>query len=88
MKKNTKITIYSSSLCGYCYRAKSLLISKNIEFQEIDVDEDFTKKNEMVLKSKGSTSVPQIFFGEHHIGGCDDLFYLEELGKLDDLNGK
>ena len=63
MKKNTKITIYSSSLCGYCYRAKSLLISKNIEFQEIDIDEDFTKKNEMVLKSKGSTSVPQIFFG-------------------------
>jgi glutaredoxin 3 len=42
----------------------------------------------MVLKSKGSTSVPQIFFGEHHIGGCDDLFYLEELGKLDGLNGK
>ena len=88
MPKNTKITIYSSSLCGYCYRAKSLLISKNIEFQEIDIDEDFTKKNEMVLKSKGSTSVPQIFFGEQHIGGCDDLFYLEELGKLDGLNRK
>ena len=48
MKKNTKITIYSSSLCGYCYRAKSLLISKNIDFQEIDIDEDFTKKKEMV----------------------------------------
>ena len=88
MKKNAKITIYSSSLCGYCYRAKSLLISKNIEFQEIDIDEDFTKKKEMIFKSKGSTSVPQIFFGEHHIGGCDDLFYLEELGKLDGLNGK
>ena len=42
----------------------------------------------MVLKSKGSTSVPQIFFGEHHIGGCEDLFYLEELGKLDGLKGK
>jgi glutaredoxin 3 len=88
MPKNTKITIYSSSLCGYCYRAKSLLIRKNIEFQEIDIDEDFTKKNEMVLKSKGSTTVPQIFIEEHHMGGCDDLFYLEELGKLDGLNEK
>ena len=86
MKKNAKIIIYSSSLCGYCYRAKSLLISKKIEFQEFDVDEDFNKKKEMVLKSKGRTSVPQIFFGEQHIGGCDDLFYLEKLGKLDSLN--
>ena len=86
MKKNTKITIYSSSLCGYCYRAKSLLASKNIEFKEIDVDNDFNKKKEMILKSNGRTSVPQIFFGEHHIGGCDDLLYLEELGKLDGIN--
>ena len=86
MKKKPKITIYSSSLCGYCYRAKSLLSSKNIEFNEIDVDEDSNKRKEMILKSKGKTSVPQIFFGEFHIGGCDDLFYLEELGKLDGLN--
>ncbi len=84
--KKTKILIYSSSLCGYCYRAKSLLNSKNIEFKEIDIDKDFNKKKEMILKSKGKTSVPQIFFGEDHIGGCDDLFYLEELGKLNDLN--
>ena len=86
MKKKAKITIYSSSLCGYCYKAKSLLISKSIEFKEIDVDEDYNKKKEMIFKSNGRTSVPQIFFGEHHIGGCDDLIYLEELGKLDGLN--
>ena len=87
MKKNTTVLIYSSSLCGYCYRAKSLLTKKNILFQEIDVDEDFNKKKEMILKSNGKTSVPQIFFGEHHIGGYDDLFHLEELGKLNNLNG-
>ena len=86
MPKNTKITIYSSSLCGYCYKAKSLLISKNMEFEEFDVDNDINRKKEMLLKSKGRTSVPQIFFGDCHIGGCDDLFYLEELGKLDGLN--
>ena len=83
MKDNIQVLIYSSSLCGYCYQAKTLLKKKNISFQEIDVDEDFNKKKEMIAKSNGRTSVPQIFFGDIHIGGCDDLFNLEKIGKLE-----
>ena len=86
MKENIQVLIYSSSLCGYCYQAKTLLKKKNISFQEIDVDEDFNKRKEMIAKSNGRTSVPQIFFGDTHIGGCDDLFNLEKLGKLEELN--
>ena len=83
MKDNIEVLIYSSSLCGYCYQAKTLLKRKNILFQEIDVDEDFNKRKEMIAKSNGRTSVPQIFFGDIHIGGCDDLFNLEKIGKLE-----
>ena len=83
MKDNIQVLIYSSSLCGYCYQAKTLLKKKNISFQEIDVDEDFNKKKEMIAKSNGRTSVPQIFFGDIHIGGYDDLFNLEKIGQLE-----
>ena len=83
MKENIQVLIYSSSLCGYCYQAKTLLKKKNISFQEIDVDEDFNKRKEMIAKSNGRTSVPQIFFGDVHIGGCDDLFNLDKVGKLE-----
>ena len=75
---NKIIKIYTSSLCGFCYRAKSLLRKKNIPFEEIDIDLDYSKRNEMIKKSAGRTSVPQIFFKDHHIGGCDDLYRLEE----------
>ena len=60
-----------------------LLKKKNISFQEIDVDEDFNKRKEMIAKSNGRTSVPQIFFGDIHIGGCDDLLNLDRIGKLE-----
>ena len=83
MKENIQVLIYSSSLCGYCYQAKTLLKKKNISFQEIDVDEDFNKRKEMIAKSNGRTSVPQIFFGDIHIGGCDDLLNLYRIGKLE-----
>ena len=83
MKNNIQVLIYSSSLCGYCYQAKMLLKKKNISFQEIDVDEDFNKRKEMIAKSNGRTSVPQIFFGDTHIGGCDDLLNLDRIGKLE-----
>ena len=83
MKENIQVLIYSSSLCGYCYQAKTLLKKKNISFQEIDVDEDFNKRKEMIAKSNGRTSVTQIFFGDIHIGGCDDLLKLEKIGKLE-----
>ena len=75
---NKNIIIYTSSLCGFCYRAKSLLKKKNIPFEEIDVDLDYSKRNEMLKKSGGITSVPQIFFKDRYIGGCEDLFKLEE----------
>ena len=75
---NKKIIIYTSSLCGFCYRAKSLLKKKNIPFDEIDIDLDYNKKNEMIKKSGGSSSVPQIFFKDHHIGGCEDLYNLDK----------
>ena len=75
---NKNVIIYTSSLCGFCYRAKSLLKRKNIPFEEIDVDLNYGKRNEMVKKSGGKTSVPQIFYKNHHIGGCDELFKLEE----------
>tara|TARA_A200000113_G_scaffold152008_1_gene136948 strand:+ start:59 stop:316 length:258 start_codon:yes stop_codon:yes gene_type:complete len=75
---NKNIIIYTSSLCGFCYSAKSLLKQKKIPFEEIDIDLDYSKRNEMIKKSGGRTSVPQIFFKDHHIGGCDDLYKLEE----------
>ena len=75
---NKNIVIYTSSLCGFCYHAKSPLNKKNIPFEEIDIDLDYSKRNEMIKKSGGRTSVPQIFFKDRHIGGCDDLYNLEE----------
>ena len=84
MDKN--VMIYTSSLCGFCYRAKSLLKRKNIPFEEIDIDLDFEKRREMVEKANGRTSVPQIFYKHHHIGGCDDLFKLEQEGGLEIFN--
>ena len=76
MSKN--VTIYTSSLCGFCYRAKSLLNKKNVLYEEIDIDLNHERRSEMIKKSNGSTSVPQIFYKNHHIGGCDDLYKLEE----------
>ena len=73
MKKKIEVIIYTSALCGFCYKAKSLLNKKNIFFHEINVDLDYNKKLEMITKSNGRTSVPQIFFGDYHVGGCDDL---------------
>ena len=75
---NNNVIIYTSSLCGFCYRAKSMLKKKSIPYKEIDIDLDWERRNEMVKKSSGRTSVPQIFFKNRHIGGCDDLFKLEE----------
>ena len=82
---NKNIIIYTSLLCGLCYRAKSLLKKKNIPFEEIDIDLDYSKRNEMIKKSGGRTSVPQIFFKDQHIGGCDDLYKLEEDNGLENF---
>ena len=82
---NKNVIIYTSSLCGFCYRAKSLLKRKGISYKEIDIDLDWEKRNEMVIKTNGKTSVPQIFFKNHHIGGCNDLFKLEKENGLEFL---
>lgn len=79
------VEIYSSPLCGFCHAAKRLLNSKGIEFSEVNVLTSPGRKPEMVQRAGGRTSVPQIFIGEDHIGGCDDLFELERAGKLDTM---
>jgi glutaredoxin 3 len=80
-----KIEIYTSPFCGYCYRAKKLLSEKGMEFIEFDVTADSSKRDEMVERAGGSTTVPQIFIDGHHVGGCDELHALERAGKLDPL---
>ena len=86
MKENNTVVIYTSSLCGFCYKAKVLLNNFNIEFSEINIDNDYDKRKEMILKANGKTSVPQIFLGSLHIGGCDDLHELARENKLEIFN--
>ena len=86
MKTTNTLVIYTSSLCGFCYKAKSLLKRKNILFDEINIDVDYKKRDEMINRSNGKTSVPQIFFGDHHLGGCDELYKLEYENGLEILN--
>jgi glutaredoxin 3 len=81
----TSVTIYTTPSCGYCARAKSLLKRKNVAFTEIDVSGDHAKRDAMTRRSNGRTSVPQIFIGEIHVGGCDDIHALEQAGKLDPM---
>lgn len=78
----SEVIVYSSDYCPYCSRAKQLLQSKRVAFEEIRVDGKPQVRAEMVAKA-GRTSVPQIWIGSTHVGGCDDLFALERSGKLD-----
>lgn len=78
------ITIYTTGYCPYCFRAKELLNKKNLAFTEIRVDNSPELREEMTQKSGGHT-VPQIFINDQAIGGCDDLYALENQGKLDQL---
>ena len=80
-----QVVIYSSTFCPYCVRAKMLLDKKKINYTEKNVDRDRALRPEMMQKSGGRTSVPQIWIGDHHVGGCDELFALERAGKLDDM---
>ncbi|MEE1924176.1 glutaredoxin 3 [Pseudomonas sp. 148P] len=80
----TQVTIYSSDYCPYCMRAKQLLSSKGVAFEEIKVDGKPQVRADMAQKA-GRTSVPQIWIGTTHVGGCDDLYALERAGKLDAL---
>ena len=80
-----KIDIYTSPLCGFCHAAKRLLTQKGADFTEIDVLADPDRRPEMVQRSNGGRTVPQIFVGEVHVGGCDELYALDRAGKLDAL---
>lgn len=79
------VTIYTTSTCPYCHAAKQLLRGKDVAFEEISVDGDREGRARMTERAGGRTSVPQIFIGATHIGGCDDLHDLERAGKLDAL---
>ena len=77
-----KITIYTTTTCPYCVRAKALLDRKGATYREISA-EDPSIREEMIQKAGGRKTVPQIFIGDFHVGGCDDLYELEKQGKLD-----
>jgi glutaredoxin 3 len=80
-----KIKIYTTPICPYCVRAKSLLKKKGAEYEEIDVFMDAKARTEMEEKTGGARTVPQIFIGDTHVGGSDDLYALDHAGKLDAL---
>ena len=79
------IEIYTSPLCGFCHAAKRLLNGKGAAFTEIDVMRQPDKRQEMMSRAHGRHTVPQIFIGGTHVGGCDELYALERAGKLDGL---
>jgi glutaredoxin 3 len=85
----TPVEIYTTPYCPYCLDAKALLKKKNVAFTEIDVSRDRDLRNQMTQRAHGGYTVPQIFIGKVHVGGCDDLYALEGEGKLDPLlNGQ
>lgn len=80
-----QVEIYSKSTCPYCIRAARLLEAKGVAYDVYVIDYGGPKRQEMVQRSGGRTTVPQIFIAGRHVGGCDDLFALERSGKLDPL---
>lgn len=81
----TQITIYTTSACPYCKMAKNLLTKKGAQFDEIDVSHDHQERERMTARAGGRRTVPQIFIGATHVGGCDDLHALDAKGGLDPL---
>lgn len=80
-----KVEIYTTTFCGFCYRAKALLTKKGVDFIEYDVDEIAGLRQKMRDRSNGARTVPQIFINDQHVGGSDDLAALNAAGKLDGL---
>jgi glutaredoxin 3 len=79
------VTIYTTPFCGYCLAAKRLLTAKGVAFAEIDVAGDVERRGEMVARARGLRTVPQIFVGETHVGGFDEMAALDRAGRLDPL---
>ena len=86
--KNRVIKIYTTTYCPYCVKAKSLLKAKDLDFEEINVERDDQARLKLVEMSGGRKTVPQIFIDGAHIGGCDDLYALEETGELNNILSK
>lgn len=82
-----RVEIYTTMMCPYCHRAKSLLQSKNVAFEEIDVTYDPEGRQKMTARANGGRTVPQIFIDGKHVGGSDELAALDRAGKLDALLG-
>jgi len=80
-----RVEVYAKTFCPYCVRAQHLLDSKGIDYQLYVIGFDGPKRDEMIKRAKGRTTVPQIFVDDRHIGGCDDLMRLEHAGQLDRL---
>lgn len=80
-----KVEIYMRDFCGFCRAAEQLLKNKGIEYERINIWKDSKRKSEMIERSKGKSTVPQIFINNNHVGGCDNLFALEKAGRLDGL---
>ncbi len=80
-----QVEIYTTKFCGFCTAAKRLLAKKHVSYSEIDVSMQPRKRAEMMARANGGRSVPQIFIGGRHIGGCDELYELERSGRLNDL---
>lgn len=79
------VEIYTTPTCGFCHAAKRLLRQKGVRFSEIDVMRHPERRAEMIQRARGGRTVPQIFIGGAHVGGCDDLYALDRAGKLDPL---
>lgn len=84
MSEPAIVTLYTTPWCSFCIRAKQLLDRKGADFVEISLDRQPEKRQEMMQRS-GRRTVPQIWIGETHVGGCDELFALERAGRLDDM---
>jgi glutaredoxin 3 len=79
------VTIYTRQFCGYCFAAKSLLESKKVAYTEHDATFSPDLRSEMIARAGGRATFPQVFIGDTHVGGCDELHALERSGKLDEL---
>lgn len=80
-----KVELYTKGYCPYCKRAKALLSEKGVSFTDYEIDKQPELRDVMIKRANGGHTVPQIFIGDTHVGGCDDLFALESQGKLDAL---
>jgi glutaredoxin 3 len=84
----TEVVVYSTGWCPYCDRAKALLGRKEVAFREIKVDDDPAERDAILKRSGGRRTVPQIFVGDRHVGGFDELYALDKTGELDKLLGR